>query len=223
MKKKILILLMMLLLTGCSSEKEETKKYEFTEENSGIIVITEDKNVNDNTKVNVEKNETDYSSLSEDINKHIAYDISLSNDDDKVNIKTETEVYLKIPNDYDTENLVVYYVLDNKIEETFNVEVVEKNKENYAMFKTDHFSTYVLVELKEKEEEEEKESTTEDSSKETDKKENNKTNNNNTNTNKNNTSNNNTPSSSSSINLVGNWKYEDGETYYTFNSDYSGI
>lgn len=233
MKKVFSLILCSILLfeiTGCGNKKEELKKYEIKEEKSGVIVITDDKNVNNNTKLNVKEDKTDYSNISENINKYVAYDISLSDNNDKINIKNKTEVYLKIPNDYDKEKLVVYYVLDNKIEETFNVEIVKKNKEKYAMFKTNHFSIYVLAELKEKTaiediNENDIKQDKEDSNISQEKDDNTTTDKTQNNTNKNTSTNkdSNTSSSTNTVNLVGNWKHESSNTYYTFNSDYSGI
>lgn len=224
MKKKVLKIVLcgviILSITGCGNKKEETKKYEIKEESSGIIVVTDDKNVSDETKINVKEDTTDYSNINENINKYVAYDISLSNNNDIISIETESEVYLKIPNDYDPEKLVVYYILDNVIEETFDVEVIQKDKENYAMFKTNHFSIYVLAELKEnvqiedsKEDnlQENKENSIENTESDS-----------NTNTSSN-TNANNTSSNLTTVNLVGNWKCLGAETYYTFKSDGTGI
>lgn len=214
MKKIFLLLIILLLLVGCSSKKEEQKKYELVEVNKEIIIITDDKNVNNNTKISVVVEENNYSNLSNSINKSIAYDISLLNNEEKANIKSNSEVYLKIPEDFDTEKLIVYYVLNNEIKDTFDVEVVEKDQNQYAKFKTNHFSIYVLAELKENsitdvpvvdkneiklEEEKPKEENNESSNK------------------------NNSTSSLSTINLVGNWKSNSSESYYTFKEDGTGI
>lgn len=233
MKKVLSLLLCGVLLfgiVGCG--KEKIKEYEIKEEKSGVIVITDDKNVNDDTKVRVKEDKTDYSSINENINKYIAYDISLSNDDDTISVENKSKVYLKIPDDYDKKKLVVYYILNNEIKETFNVKVVDKNKESYAMFETNHFSIYVLAELKEDVKENVKENEIEEDSKVTEEKEDdsqvntgNNTNDN-TSTNNNSSSNSNSNSNSSStntVNLVGNWKHDSSNTYYTFKSDYSGI
>ena len=247
MKKIFLLLLVLLLIVGCSNKKEISKNYELIEESSNTIVITNDKNVTDKTKVKVVKQDKDYSELSNNINKSIAYDISLSNDNENLEITSKTKVYLKMPEDFNTTKLVVYYVMDNEILDTFDVEVEKKNDIDYAVFETNHFSIYVLSELKEidnyinkeeikedennqvndnlNEEVEDNSSTNIDNS--LNDKNDNITNNSSTNssTSKNDNVTNNTTKPSpeiSTINLVGKWKSEEANTYIVFNSNGTG-
>lgn len=147
MKRKVFYILLCAIfivsITGCGSKKENQKSNKLVDSKTGVIVITDDSNVNDKTTLTVKKDKSDYSDLSEKIEKYIAYDISLKNEK-KVTLSKSAEVSIKIPEDYDKDNLIVYYIKDNKISETFDVEV----SGDLAKFKTTHFSIYVLAQLK---------------------------------------------------------------------------
>lgn len=74
--------------------------------------------------------------------KYIVYDISLLENNTKVQPNGKIKVSIPIPSGYDTTKLVVYRVTDNgeKIEYKPTV------NGSYATIETDHFSTYVLAE-----------------------------------------------------------------------------
>ena len=89
-----------------------------------------------------------------------AYDITLKADNSKIQPKREVKINIPIPENFDTKNLVVYRIEnDRKIEYTVNVLTIDNKK--YATFKTDHFSTYVLSGSKKEISEDEKESVNE--------------------------------------------------------------
>ena len=77
-------------------------------------------------------------------NEFKAYDITLKAEDSKIQPKKEVKINIPIPDNFDTKNLVVYRIEnDRKIE--YNVNVLTIDNKKYATFKTDHFSTYILA------------------------------------------------------------------------------
>ena len=79
-----------------------------------------------------------------DRNEFKAYDITLKAEDSKIQPKKEVKINIPIPDNFDTKNLVVYRIEnDRKIE--YNVNVLTIDNKKYATFKTDHFSTYILA------------------------------------------------------------------------------
>ena len=146
----ILIGIFAFTLTGCIKNNNNLIS-NFYDRETGIRIDTNEPLPND-TIIKVDKNNDNYSELNEDIEKYIAYDISLVNE--KNNIKSKIAkgivVSVKIPNNFNKDNLVIYYVKDGIINETYNVIIDDE----YAKFETTHFSIYVLAELKEKKKEE---------------------------------------------------------------------
>ena len=77
-------------------------------------------------------------------NEFKAYDITLKAEDSKIQPKKEVKINIPIPDNFDTKNLVVYRIEnDRKIE--YNVNVLTIDNKKYATFKTNHFSTYILA------------------------------------------------------------------------------
>ena len=71
-----------------------------------------------------------------------AFDITLKSDGKTIQPNGKVKISIPIPVDFDTSKLVVYRLDENYNKTVYQVNVVN----NYAVFQTDHFSTYVLVE-----------------------------------------------------------------------------
>ena len=84
--------------------------------------------------------------LNDSVTKFYVYDISLKNGNVSIQPNGKVKISVPIPDDIDTSNLVVYRISENgeKTEYTAKVETIGNTK--YAIFETDHFSTYVLAE-----------------------------------------------------------------------------
>ncbi len=74
--------------------------------------------------------------------KYIVYDISLLENNTKVQPNGKIKVSIPIPSGYNTSKLVVYRVTEN----SEKIEYKPVINGNYVTFETDHFSTYVLAE-----------------------------------------------------------------------------
>lgn len=140
--KKILSLLICLIIiisvSGCTNEKVLT----LTSENKSISISS---NIDlSSYKLEVKEDNSDYSQILENVNRYVTYDISLG---ENITFDEEVEVSIKIPDSFSKDNLVVYYVKDNELKETYDV-VIDNDK---AKFKTKHFSLYMLAELKKEE------------------------------------------------------------------------
>ena len=145
--KKILSLVICLIvitgLTGCN-KIDTNKQKELTDTKTGVKVSF-DNDIDADTKLEV-KELDNYIRLSDSINKYVAYDISLVkyNGDKKEKVEPgNVTVSIKIPDNYDTSKLAIYYISNYIITEEFDVYVDGK----YAKFNTNHFSGYVLAEL----------------------------------------------------------------------------
>ena len=91
----------------------------------------------------IDKNKNAENKLKNSVNKYTIYDIELlDKDDNKIQSNGKVKVSLLIPEEYNKNNLVVYYIGD-KVEE-YDVTV----NGNYAQFETEHFSEYILAEKK---------------------------------------------------------------------------
>lgn len=79
------------------------------------------------------------------------YDISIE-DSNNTKIQPNGKIQLSIPikNKVNTSNLVVYRIENNGNKIQYDVTVKNENGQDYAVFETDHFSTYVLAERKDK-------------------------------------------------------------------------
>ena len=233
MKKILIIFMCLLLATACADKKnEESKPTNETEtvvlEDEEVTVTVENKN-DEKLTLNVETVTENYDNLNDNINKTVAFDIKLIKGNEELTESDNMKIMLKVPNEYNKANIVVYYIEEAKIVETYNVEIINKDEINYASFKTNSLGTYVLAELKneETEKEEVKKETKEETKtdKTTTKKENtntssssNKTNDKTNSTNQDNTQ----TESTKTINLVGAWKVTTGKTIMVYNKDYSG-
>ncbi len=80
------------------------------------------------------------------LSKFVAYDITLKSNGVEIQPNGKLKIKVPIPDGYDTSKLVVYRIDgNNKIKYNVTVETIDGVK--YAVFETDHFSTYVLGEL----------------------------------------------------------------------------
>lgn len=85
--------------------------------------------------------------LSKLVNKFIAYNIDvLDENNQKIQINSSVKVSIKIPEEFNKQNLVVYYLGDEM--ESYDVTV----NGDYAEFMTNHFSEYILAEKNSKNE-----------------------------------------------------------------------
>ena len=75
-------------------------------------------------------------------NKYITYDISLLNNNVKIQPNGNVKISIPIPDNFDASKLVVYRVSEDGTKIKYDVTI----EENFATFETDHFSTYVLAE-----------------------------------------------------------------------------
>ena len=99
--------------------------------------------------------------VEEDLSKFVLYDISLINNNVKVQPNGKVNVSIPIPSGYDASKIVVYRVAEDGTKTKLDITV----KDGYITFETDHFSNYVVGEEKTKIAEETSTETTDDTSK----------------------------------------------------------
>lgn len=130
------------------SEEVSGKSVAITNEDTGIKIYADDDSFPDGTTIIAnqilqgEKFDEVKDAFKDIADKFYIFDISLENDNTKVQPSGEVIVFIPIPENLDKSNLSVYYVDDkgNKTELNSTVEG------EYISFKTDHFSTYVVAE-----------------------------------------------------------------------------
>ena len=81
-------------------------------------------------------------SLKEVSNKYVTYDITLTNNNVKIQPNGKVKISIPVPSDFDKTKLAVYRIADNGDKTEYTVMV----NGDVATFETDHFSTYVLAE-----------------------------------------------------------------------------
>lgn len=81
-------------------------------------------------------------SLKETSTKYVAYDITLTTNNVSVQPNGNVKISIPIPDNYDKTKLSVYRIADNGDKTKYDV----TTEGNYAIFETNHFSTYVLAE-----------------------------------------------------------------------------
>ena len=132
------------------AKREEPITITTTDEETNVKLDTTTDIVPAGTELVVSKVTTgnDYntvvSSLGNEVNNFVTYDIKLLSEGVEVQPTGKVKISLPIPTGYDKNNLVVYRVDENGTKTEYDVTV----EENYAVFETDHFSTYVLAEKK---------------------------------------------------------------------------
>ncbi|MBQ6991791.1 MAG: hypothetical protein IJN50_02595 [Clostridia bacterium] len=130
-------------------EKKEIKKEDTTtgvklESTSAIlpsnVVLSVEKVTKQDTLNIVEKSLKDVS------NEYVVYDITLLQDNAKIQPNGKVKISLPIPSNYDTENLSVFRVAETGEKTEYKPTVTTTDNVKYAVVETDHFSTYVLAE-----------------------------------------------------------------------------
>ena len=87
-----------------------------------------------------------YDELFSNYNKFVAYNIeALDKSGNVINFDKNIEVSLKIPDDYDSTRISVWYVDDSFNKQELDMETVN----NVVTFNTNHFSDYIITEDKE--------------------------------------------------------------------------
>ena len=144
MKKKLLIIFIacILLVSGCKKDEPEIVVESLTDKKTRVSVKFDDQKIPESTKLIVTEVASDFSNLNDKIEKYVAYDIVLKSDGE-INIKKDLTVSMKIPVDFNRRNLAVYYVEDNKIKKTYDIDI----SKDTVTFKTNHFSIYVLAQI----------------------------------------------------------------------------
>lgn len=127
-----------------------------TDENTNVKLEAESGVLPDNVVLEVEPITSgniyaNVKKVASNLSKFTVYDITLKSDGVEVQPNGKVKIKLPILGGYDTSKLVAYRIDgSNKIKYDVTVETIEDKK--YATFETDHFSTYVLGELAEKDE-----------------------------------------------------------------------
>lgn len=134
-------------------KKEKSESTNQLNDNKTGITI-QGNNIPENTTIEVSKltNGNTFAlveeTLEEVANKFTVYEINLLKDNTKVQPNGKVKVSIPIPNGYDTNNLAIYRIEENGTKTKYDVKVETIDGKKYATFETDHFSTYVLAELK---------------------------------------------------------------------------
>lgn len=127
--------------------KEEIKEPTFMGMNleSGITVYSNDTLIPLDTAVSTERVQSEQIKEAVKTDKYVAYDISLFSRGADRSIEKATNggfsVHMPIPADLMGKDLTVYHVDDNGKSTEYEVSI----ENGYAVFNTDHFSTYVLA------------------------------------------------------------------------------
>lgn len=85
------------------------------------------------------------SALLTDAVEFIAFDIKLEADGKAVQPNGKIKISIKIPDNFNSSQLVVYRIDSDNAKTPYAVNVTTKNNIKYAEFETDHFTTYVLA------------------------------------------------------------------------------
>lgn len=80
--------------------------------------------------------------LGNDVEKFIMYDISLVNENVKIQPNGKVKISLPVPTGYDISKIVVYRISDDGTKTKYDTTI----KDGYISFETDHFSNYVVAE-----------------------------------------------------------------------------
>ena len=133
--------------------QEETKPVTTTDKSTNIKLETTTEVVPAGTTLTAEKvtkgdsYNTVVKAVESDVEKFVLYDISLMNNNTKIQPNGKVKVSIPVPEGYDTSKIVVYRVAEDGTKTKLDVTV----KDGYITFETDHFSNYVVGEEKAKE------------------------------------------------------------------------
>lgn len=78
----------------------------------------------------------------ENVNNFKVYDITLKENNEKIQPKGKVKISIPIPEGFNASSLAIYRLEENGSKTEYKVTVAN----NYAMFETEHFSTYILGE-----------------------------------------------------------------------------
>ena len=127
----------------------EEVTYTDTETNIKLDTTTEIVPVGTNLMVEEITEGNEYSTvveiLGDEVNNFVAYDIKLLSQGVEIQPNGNVKISLPIPENFDTSKLIVYRINEDGTKVKYNVTV----EGEYAVFETDHFSTYVLAESNE--------------------------------------------------------------------------
>ncbi len=131
----------------------ETTDIEDTDDNSGIMLeaTTNVLPYNATLSVTAITSGASFNSvntiLGDSVNGIVAYDISLLSYDAEVQPSGLVKIYLPIPAGFDLNRLTVYYInTKNNTKEAYVIKIETIAGKKYAVFETNHFSTYALAE-----------------------------------------------------------------------------
>ena len=131
-------------------KKAKATKITETDKTSNIKLETTTAVVPENTKLVAEKvtNGDNYNTVVEvlgnDVSKFELFDISLVNNNAKIQPNGKVKVSIPVPAGYDTSKIVVYYVAEDGTKTKIDATI----ENGYIVFETDHFSNYVVAEEK---------------------------------------------------------------------------
>ncbi len=130
------------------SSKMIIPSYKTVDMKTEVEISSDDTSIPLDTTVAVSavKNDTIKKAVGTDV--YAAYDISLYSNAKKEQIKKldngKFEVSIPIPDNLEDKAIMIYYVTKKGIEGEYTADLTKK--EGYAVFETNHFSTYVLAE-----------------------------------------------------------------------------
>lgn len=130
--------------------KEEIKTVATIDKSTNIKLETTTEVVPSGTTLTAEKvtkgdnYNTVVKAVEKDVSKFVLYDISLMNNNTKIQPNGKVKVSIPVPTGYESNKIVVYRVADNGTKTKLNASVTD----GYVVFETDHFSNYVIAEEK---------------------------------------------------------------------------
>lgn len=135
-------------ISDLNTDGQKTKNIDVADKNTGIILNTNSAVIPTNTKLVVkaisEETTTIVKESLKDMAKYTAYDITLLSDNKTVQPNGKVTIKFAIPSDYDKTRLTIYRIEEDGTKTQYDTKI----DGNYAIFETDHFSTYVLAEKK---------------------------------------------------------------------------
>ena len=151
--------------------KSEAKKVEEVDEKTNVKLEANTDVIPEDTEMIVEEISTEsktFKEIREEIIRKnsakniIIFDITLMSNSAKIQPNGKVKISMPIPSTFDSNNLVVFRIDEDKNVIEYDVTVITENGKKYAQFETDHFSNYALVEKVAKAENGEEEATEKD-------------------------------------------------------------
>lgn len=131
------------------------------ETSTGIKLETTTEIVPEGTKLVVEKvtEGTNYNlvveALGEDVEKFVAYDITLTSNNAEIQPNGKVKISLPIPEGYDASKILVYRVAEDGTKIKYDTTI----EDDYVVIEADHFSNYVIAQEKTQEQQPQQPST----------------------------------------------------------------